>query len=319
MTSTQQLITAGAVARSLNIIGDRWSLLILREVFLGYYRFETIQKHTGTPRGTLTRRLKSLVFNGVLYRNPYQRAPVRFEYRLTDKGLDLYPWALAVWLWEQKWGREDNSLNLPPKLLHKACNNIVTPLYKCGECLYELHYRDIRYAAGPAADKAEPALALGTQRHSKQKADNGLSTGTSSIHISDLIGDRRTALVVSGAFWGLRRFGDFERELKIATNILADRLKVLVKHEIFVRKAYQDNPPRYEYRALEKANDLYPVILSLHQWGSTWLEERGAVLTLIHKCGKEAFTVECRCNHCERKLNPADVSFTFEEDEEAHV
>jgi len=311
MDNTGHLIAASAVARALNIIGDRWSLLILRDIFLGRHRFEELREHTGAPRGTLTKRLQDLVYQGVLYRNPYQSAPSRFEYRLTDKGLDLYPWALAVWHWELQWGADDASWSLPPVLKHKACGKKVIPLYTCGECHRELRPKDVSYAAGPAADGAEPALVPGAQRRAKVNRNNRTGADTSLFHVTDAIGDRQTALVVSGAFWGLHRYDDFQRELNIATNVLADRLKLLVEVGIFTKVAYQDNPPRYEYRATRKANDLYPLILSLHQWGSKWLEDKGAVLTLIHNCGKEAFEINMVCNQCKEKLNPGDVSFTL--------
>jgi DNA-binding HxlR family transcriptional regulator len=311
MEKTGHLITASAVARAVNIIGDRWTILVLRDVFLGRHRFEELQQHTGAPRGTLTNRLRTLMFHGVLYKNPYQRAPVRFEYRLTDKGLDLYPWALAVWQWELKWGGRDQQLEaIPPVLRHRVCGKRVSPVYTCGTCHEELLPKDVRYAAGAAASGAGSALDTGTRRRARS---SGSGTDRSLFHITDAVGDRHTALVVSGAFWGLHRYDDFQRELDIATNVLADRLKLLVEVGIFTRIAYQDNPPRYEYRATKKAASLYPVILSLHHWGSRWLEDEGAVLNLIHRCGAEAFDINTVCNHCQDTLRPGDVSFSFQD------
>lgn len=312
MEKTGHLITASAVARSLNIIGDRWTMLILRDVFLGRHRFEELQQKTGAPRGTLTNRLRSLVFHGVLYKNPYQQTPARFEYRLTDKGLDLYPWALAVWQWELKWGGRDREVEaLPPVLRHRVCGKQVSPLYACGTCHEELLPRDVNYTSGTAAAGAGSVLDMGVRRRVRS---SGTGADRSLFHITDAVGDRHTALVVSGAFWGLRRYDDFQRELDIATNVLADRLKLLVEEGIFTRTAYQNNPPRYEYRATKKAADLYPLILSLHRWGSRWLEEQGAVLSLIHTCGAEAFDIDTVCNHCREVLRPGDVSFSFQRD-----
>lgn len=315
MEETGHLIAAGAVARALNIIGDRWSMLILRDVFLGRHRFEELQQHTGAPRGTLTKRLQALVLQGVLYKNPYQSAPVRFEYRLTDKGLDMYPWALAVWQWELKWGGRDREWEtIPPVLRHRACGKRVSPVYTCGSCHEQLLPRDVRYVPGAAAAGAVPALDLGTHRRARS---SGNGADRSLFHITDVIGDRHTALVVSGVFWGLHRYDDFQRELDIATNVLADRLKLLVDAGLLTRTAYQNNPPRYEYRATEKATDLYPVILSLHRWGSQWLEPQGAALNLIHKCGAEAFDIHTVCNHCREVLRPGDVSFTFQHNQDS--
>ena len=71
------------------IIGDRWAFMIIRDIYLGVRQFEELRRRSGAARGTLASRLKALVRHGLLYRNPYQSAPVRYEYRLTDKGLDL--------------------------------------------------------------------------------------------------------------------------------------------------------------------------------------------------------------------------------------
>src|SRR5690606_25090596 len=88
-----------SVARSVAVIGDRWTLLILRDCFLGVRRFEGFQERLGISRTIIADRLKVLTDEGVLEKAPYQERPVRHEYRLTQKGLDLYPVILAVVSW----------------------------------------------------------------------------------------------------------------------------------------------------------------------------------------------------------------------------
>ncbi|MBP9231278.1 MAG: helix-turn-helix transcriptional regulator, partial [Phenylobacterium sp.] len=80
-----------SIARSVAVIGDRWTLMILRDAFLGVRRFEAFQTRLGISRTIITERLKLLVEEGVLAKVPYQDRPVRHEYRLTQKGMDLYP------------------------------------------------------------------------------------------------------------------------------------------------------------------------------------------------------------------------------------
>src|SRR2546421_4838477 len=80
-----------SVARALSVVGDRWTMLVLREAFMRTRRYEDFLARTGAPRPILADRLKTLVDNGVLERRQYSERPERFEYRLTDKGLDLYP------------------------------------------------------------------------------------------------------------------------------------------------------------------------------------------------------------------------------------
>jgi DNA-binding HxlR family transcriptional regulator len=89
------------VARALSVIGDRWTLLIVRDCFLGKSRFDEFQKSLGITRHLLSDRLKQLVDKGVLEKNPYQSNPVRYDYRLTDKGRDFAPALVGL----RDWGR----------------------------------------------------------------------------------------------------------------------------------------------------------------------------------------------------------------------
>src|SRR5437764_14438235 len=88
-----------SIAHALSLVGDRWTLMVLREAFLRVRRFEDLQARTGAPRPILAERLKALVDNGVLERRQYSERPDRFEYRLTEKGLDLYPVMVSLLRW----------------------------------------------------------------------------------------------------------------------------------------------------------------------------------------------------------------------------
>jgi DNA-binding HxlR family transcriptional regulator len=93
-----------SVAQTLEVVGDWWSLLIVRDVFFGVTRFDEIQRRLGVARNTLTDRLEWLCRHGVLTRVPYGDAGGRFEYRLTEKGRDLQPVLMAMLAWGDKWG-----------------------------------------------------------------------------------------------------------------------------------------------------------------------------------------------------------------------
>lgn len=92
-----------SVARALDVVGDPWTLLIVRDVFWGYHRFGEFQERLGIPRNTLTDRLHTLVESGVLDKIPYQDNPERFEYRLTDKGRALSPVIITLLQWGDEW------------------------------------------------------------------------------------------------------------------------------------------------------------------------------------------------------------------------
>ena len=136
-----------SVARSVAVIGDRWTLLILRDCFLGVRRFEAFQSRLGISRTIIADRLKLLVDEGVLNKSPYQDHPVRYEYRLTPKGLDLYPVIMAV----VAWGDRHYAGEAGPPILHrhKACGCDFRPVMTCSECGEPVGARDVETRAGP--------------------------------------------------------------------------------------------------------------------------------------------------------------------------
>lgn len=128
-----------AVGNTMAVIGERWTLLVLREAFLGVRRFEQIQQHTGIARNILSDRLSTLVLNGILRRELYQERPERYEYRLTEKGLDLYPVLLTIMDWGAKHlGGEAMTLT------HKTCGATAMPHLACPECGEHVTARDVR-------------------------------------------------------------------------------------------------------------------------------------------------------------------------------
>jgi DNA-binding HxlR family transcriptional regulator len=129
-----------AVARTWAVIGERWTMMILRELFRGAHRFEDIQEKLQLGRNILADRLQVLVTEGVLERRLYQDRPPRHDYHLTAKGEDLYPVLLAVLRWGNRYMVEEP----PLKLMHKACGHMVDPVVVCDGCKEELHRAGLR-------------------------------------------------------------------------------------------------------------------------------------------------------------------------------
>lgn len=94
------------IAAALEVVGDRWSLLVVREVTMGSHRFTDIQRGTGAPRDRLTARLKALVDSGVLRRESYNDSPQRYAYHLTDAGEELLPVLRALRGWGERWASD---------------------------------------------------------------------------------------------------------------------------------------------------------------------------------------------------------------------
>ncbi len=121
-----------SIARTLDVVGEWWTLLIIRDIFNGVRRFDDLLAHLGISRNILTDRLNSLVEKGVLKRSRYQTRPERFEYRLTEKGLDLFPILLLLMRWGDKWLAGE--AGVPVTITHKDCGKETVPVVTCSEC-----------------------------------------------------------------------------------------------------------------------------------------------------------------------------------------
>jgi len=303
------LILNSQVAQGMGVIGDRWAFMIIRDIYLGVRQFEEFRRRNNIARGTLASRLKSLVDHEILYKFPYQSTPTRYEYRLTEKGLDMYPILLMSWAWETKWGK---GRFLPPELTHDVCGKSMHPRPRCGHCHLDITPRDVRFKAGQYAHSAKK-VGPRHQRRSKSKEAFVAGSGENAFTMLDIIGDRWTSLVVAAAFFGLQRYDDIAASIGIATNILADRLKLLVEIGVLNRVAYQERPQRFEYHLSEMGRDLYSHTITIHEWADRWLIDEGeSPLYLRHiPCG-EPLVSEVVCSECEQPLIPSEVSFDKE-------
>ena len=121
-----------SVARALSVVGERWTLLIVRDAFKGTRRFDEFYRNLGVTRHRLTERLNGLVDSGGMTKVPYSERPVRYEYRLTRKGLALYPVLLTLSHWGDEWlaGPE----GAPTDYWHTRCGKLTQPQVTCAEC-----------------------------------------------------------------------------------------------------------------------------------------------------------------------------------------
>ena len=120
-----------SIAQCLEVVGDSWTLLIVRDAFSGITRFDEFQERLGIPRNTLRDRLAKLVESGVLAKEPYSQHPARFEYLLTDRGRDLWPVLSAMRQWGDRHGAEDRPT---VRNLHTACGSPVETVVVCRTC-----------------------------------------------------------------------------------------------------------------------------------------------------------------------------------------
>ncbi len=138
---------ACSIARTLDIAGEPWSPLILRDVFVGITRFDDLQRDLGISRKVLTERLKHLVAEGVLERRPYSARPARHDYLLTEKGWELCDILLAITAWGDRWTAGEDG---PPALLrHRSCGELTSVEMRCAHCGEPLRAHDVDVEAGP--------------------------------------------------------------------------------------------------------------------------------------------------------------------------
>ena len=138
-----------SIARTLEIVGERWTLLVLREAFLGTRRFDDFQKELGIARNVLQARLERLVEEGVLERRRYQERPPRYAYRLTDAGRDLLPVLIALMGWGDRHRAPGGA---PTLVLHEGCGGTIDAALGCDRCgVRPVPASEVVVVAGPGA------------------------------------------------------------------------------------------------------------------------------------------------------------------------
>lgn len=137
-----------SIARSLEIVGDRWTLLVIRSAFEGVRRFDDFQDVLGVARNVLTDRLTRLCDEGIMRRVPYQDRPERFEYRLTRKGVELWPAMMTLLMW----GDRHYAPGGPPVVIgHRGCAGTMTRRLTCDSCGVHLEPTEVEPRPGSGA------------------------------------------------------------------------------------------------------------------------------------------------------------------------
>jgi DNA-binding HxlR family transcriptional regulator len=135
-----------SVAQCLEVVGEWWSMLIVRDLFLGITRFEDFHQRLGISRNILNQRLEHLIERGVVDRVPYCEHPVRYDYRLTEKGKDLWPVLTAIRQWGDRWEAPEGA---PLELVHNDCGHVAQVVGTCSVCGEPVTRRDMHAVNGP--------------------------------------------------------------------------------------------------------------------------------------------------------------------------
>jgi DNA-binding HxlR family transcriptional regulator len=137
-----------SIARSLEVVGDRWTMLVIRSAFEGIRRFDDFQDVLGVARNVLTDRLNRLCDEGIMRRVPYQERPERHEYRLTRKGVELWPTMMTLLMWGDRHYAPGGA---PVIVGHRGCDGTLTRQFTCTSCGADLEPTDVEPRPGPGA------------------------------------------------------------------------------------------------------------------------------------------------------------------------
>ncbi|MET9337825.1 helix-turn-helix domain-containing protein [Nonomuraea sp. NPDC003804] len=149
-----------SIAQAVGVVGEPWTPLILRDLFLGVRRFDELAQDLGISRNLLTARLERLVEAGVVERRPYQERPVRHEYHLSEAGREIVPALVTLMAWGDKWSTPPGG---PPALLRHSCGELFTPVVTCPHCGGEATAETITVLPGPGAAQGPGTMVLATQ------------------------------------------------------------------------------------------------------------------------------------------------------------
>jgi DNA-binding HxlR family transcriptional regulator len=130
-----------SIARTMAVLGEPWTALVLRDLFIGVTRFDALHAHLGVSRKVLTLRLNRLVSDEIVVKRAYAQRPERFDYILTGKGWELCDILLAISAWGDKWTMADAG---PPALIrHRPCDHLTAAEIRCSHCGKPLHAADV--------------------------------------------------------------------------------------------------------------------------------------------------------------------------------
>ncbi|WP_375290968.1 winged helix-turn-helix transcriptional regulator [Qipengyuania sp.] len=293
-----------SIWRSLEVVGDTPTLLVIEASWLGERRFDGFRQRTGLLKALLSDRLKKLVAAGLFEKRQYCDAPPRFEYVMTTKGRDLYWTSLMMLRWETGWAK---SGNITVELTHKTCGHRFVADPACGSCGETISAFEVDWREGPGVGLMAPSYSRRRQqRHSPETATSLMNES------AQLMGDRWASLIMRSIFTNLYRFDEIRQDTAIATNILSERLKWLELIGVIRQRTDPASPSTTQYRVTRKGVEYYPVLLMLMIWGDRYYASpEGAPVLLFHKNCGGPLNPKVVCSHCREPIVSTDVEYTI--------
>lgn len=291
--------TSSPIGHALVLMGDMWSVRIIRGVFMGRRRFQDLRDALKISDPVLSRRLRSLVDDGILVQRTYRSNPPRSEYLLTDAGIDLWRVILAMWTWDRTWAGPDHPMD-GSQVIHETCGKSTRPVFGCEACgAIGLTARDV------SASVDSRVLLDVTERRSRRSP-----ALLGPMDSAGLLGDRWSTFLLSDALMGSQRFSDFQERLAISPVTLTRRLALFVDSGVLTHETTRSGGKRREYRLTPKGIDFYSVFATINAWAERWFADDGnSGLGFVHRaCGQRlqpCFT----CNSCNQVLERKTIRY----------
>lgn len=303
--------TAGAqtngLGRTFGLLGDEWTLLLLRVALSGGTRYSDFQSRLPISHAVLSGRLERLVEEGLLERHVYQQRPERSEYLLTPRGTAIWPLLVAIWNWERRWVRA-HEYSTPP-IRHLSCGQEMSPLYCCEHCGEIAHPDSVRLSWGPAGGWQRSTPEATTRRRSTHRSNAGATAFYPDTMA--VFGNRWSAIIAASAFAGVSRFKDFEAHLGVPPIVLTERLAALCDRQIFEQVQLEARPDWSEYLLTSKGRELFPIFAIVLDLAERWYRDpEGEVLLRRHSSCGARFHGMLVCDQCHEVVrgNAIDVS-----------
>jgi DNA-binding HxlR family transcriptional regulator len=285
-----------AIGSTLGLLGDEWSLQIVRYALAGARRFGDWRVPLGISDAVLAGRLRALVDGGVLERVRYSERPPRDEYLLTESGAQLWPVLVAIWSWERRFvpGQRDAL----PEMVHRCCGARSTSTLHCGTCHGRAAASDVHLEIGPSG-AFERSVPLGGNRRRTVGVDEVPGRFR---HTMEVLGSRWSSAVLGAAFLGASRFVEFERMLGAPPSVLTERLTRFVDLGVFDVDRSAGGHGRYVLSIQGAA--LFDVVATMLAWGERWKgAPEGPAVVATHGSDAHPFVPELACSACDAVLH----------------
>lgn len=282
---------ATALRRALRILGDPWTMLILKESFNGTRRFSDFQRALNIPRQTLSLRLVTLCREQLMYRRFTSPAQGVLEYGLTAKALDLQDAMYSVWLWHQ--ANHGGTEILPFDILHKPCGHVIGATWRCTSCRGAVGSDSVTiHRSQPEQRETEPRPRLSRRNDASFTAATSQAQGTIA---ASLVGDPACNEILYLLFQEPRHMLGIAQDLALGASVVRDRLDKL-RDLGLIREEAQGR--RTVYHPLPRAEGFLPLLLAISDWGDRWCNAGQPPPDLrLHSCG-EILRARYACDHC---------------------